>query len=1586
MMSQYVTRNPFTTAAAVFAPFFTQNEDRGFFRTALITTPIVFASGQIVPKIFGGVRDFAGASFETVNLLKKSEKRMRFEQPNFHDLNTLFKNPNTSSNEIDRALSQYLVAERRSRDFLKEQKVLTKYFNRRFVKPEDLISKASMGNLDAIARVQEIEALQATKGRLITNALHVARRSSLTPLEWDAELIGSKAYENFTNEQMIDTFNKYKDRPEFVKTLKNRLREISKLNYEGPLAMADDVPAIKSTFTSAIDFGFDDPSALAFKAQAPEAYEYLEKAAKNRRLTSVEIEAEAVVKGEVGRLLNVKVSRREGGNIKKVTIPIVDTETGTVRLGPNAIGVGDYVIAPDLKNYRIDSWISKMIAEEPSIPISNKPGLPSLESEIAAHAYWQAGDPMDARRIAELASFGGDGTSDYTAQARKLRSNMAKITKLPLFINEEGENVSFSGLSYKHQVNTIRDALNTNQYINMGPEAGTYEMRLVLRKAANLSPFGIPSAEKQDPIWRSVTKEFQLSYDELPDNAKLGWRNAAWKELTGEAELPAATFTVAGINPQDRTLFSELPKTLTDLHFQRAEVTQKFIERGMSGTDAADLYNTIYEMYNKDQQGALANLGGMGETVTMMKPDFAQNFRVQGIRKYNLTEAGIKEGDTVATDTVLGFNEYDRVLPIHGGKVLEVAKSKKGITANILHTFNMQGAKLDIAGVKGMNRVMDSDEQFEQVRSILNKFYKATDSGDYISENVNVLAPAEYLNYKVDPAHAYMDIASDVVKRLQSAGASDVTDEYLASMAKEGVDYTGGQLVINTLEKKALTDKAASERFLRLIDINEEFFRQAGDAIKAAGGYQDPVLTAYVNSGKELGDWMLKNQLPAMAFSWDHSLVNSPRFATITHDVETYMAQGQNYAGLKALRSRVNTVSGGDPRETLDFMKYIMQGDYSKELGTTVPIADAFLSKGDLHAAADRAGTIFDPSVDKYKKSFRVDLGGGNFLPVPGTEAYGAEANMYEPGTYQTMSWQETIQELAFENDPSAKAELTQRVIEQYKEQFATGKHSALRPHQYDPMGVSGVLATSAEQGEPFVAKISPEVVSKVHSARIREALLRGEEVMGALHRQPTNASLMYMKYKMDKSLAGTLDIAVPERISRYLVGDQDKDTVNALLFDANIKMEGDKVITTGANQLEIDAANEALDYINNGKQLMELEAWESVMGTGEVARFNTTFEPPTLAGMAEKFAGKVQNRVGVAVNRTAGAAIGPYSNVLTEVSENLVRNTDLVRDQARVARLNAGLFENIRQAPISARKAHTPFSLETAMQKIDQLKKAVAAGNSETAADNLHKLMLDMSSTLQKTGKDSSIYKYWETQGAEDIRVWSSGRTESAQLAKQAFTSTIDIERPFSQQFAAKNLKTIFSDLEGVLGPHHGGMTASAESASKLGSYAENLATIGRDAAESATGKIGKIFAEHGKAAAIGLGALATLGVALTRNRAPVASFSRVSGNKYRPEETMGVSDSVPGEPVAGIMAPSSPPRRTVHDQPGVKTSVVVPLRQTSDLSVRMKATDQSRAAETVRMLSQIPGTGESNVTINYRDRTKLRSLRTREKIREMR
>jgi len=1489
------------------------------------------------------------------------EKWQRHEQPVMANLKSLFQNPGKGPSAVDQMTSAYLVAERRGhRDFLKEQRVLTKLFNRRFVKTTDLLAKSAAGELGAQLRVAEIERLQ--KGELLTNALHVARRSSLTPTEWAQGALGEEA-KILNQDQMVAMFNEYSSRPEFVKTLRNRLRELNRLDYEGTLKSWGGVPRTGATTRVPLDWdlGWNDPSRAAFEEQAPEAYKMFEAAKRAGRIRGIELElSKDVVSGKTGRILSISVERREGEHLKNLVIPMVDAATGTVVMpGGTAVGVGDFVIGADQNVFDLPTWIGKMMLENPNIPIESAyPGAPSLSGEVAAHAYWQAGDPLDARRVAELRSFGDEGTGFYTAQARQTRGMVAKGTTLPLFENEKHKMVTYDELTPKQRVALIRSDINSARFMPMASEAGVYERRYALRRAANLSPWGAPSAEKQDPIWRSITKEWQIAPKpgvQIPDSARQKWSSTAWESLTGADTLPGIRETFAMISPQDRAALSE-----------------------MSPAAAEAMFPDLYKTYGSELHEALRNFGAMGETVTFRDPEHAGMFQVEGSRTYHMQDVGVREGQSVTEDMVLGFNEKNRVLPIGSGVVSEIAETDTGFAVSIRHALGLQGAKTDTAGVKGMGRVT---EHFAAMRDILNQHYRRIGSKDYISSDVNVLAPAEYAMDKMDPAHTYMGLAEDILNRF---GENEISKGYLARMGEQGITFNYGQLVIDAAKNQIESDKLAAERILTLAQINEDFFAQAGAALRTAGQSKDPIFNAFIQSGStNLGDWMMKNHLSLTTYAWDHSLVNTPRFATITHDVGTYLRIGGQNASLKAIQSRLQTVSGGDPRQALEFGKSLFAGKYS---GNVIPASEAFLQKASIQSAAGRAGSIFDPSIAQYRENFQMTLANGQVVPVPGTAAYGAESPQFAPGEYQTHQWQHTLHEMAAEKDPAKLEAMKGKLLDQYSEAFLTGKQSALRPHAFDPMGVSGVLGVAAEQGDPFLARLSPEVVASIRSQRVREALQRGEDVVGLLHRQPTNF-LPFLKYRMDKSLAGTREIATSERVSRLMFGDVDKDNVNALFFDVSTRMENNKLVIHGwANDEERAAAQEALDAIQGGKQAQIISSMEEVLGTSEVANLNQGYTPKSLYGRTEKFAKGVADRARVAINRTAGASIGGYSNELTEVTEHLARSKFFANDYQASARLNALTFSMIRQAPISARKAHATFSLETALQKLNQLKSSIANENSTASANQLMDTFMGLGKTLH--GEDwvtKKEYQYLTGEKAiSDMTQWAATRTEKGRLAKQALTATIDQGRPFGEQFAAKNLPRIMSDVEGVLGAHHGGRMAD-ESASRLGSISEFLAEKGRAVAGTATGRAGKFFAEHGASMAVGLGALAALGVALTPNkRRPIATFSRTSSNRYRPEEMIGVPGAIPGEPTPGEMS-SNPPRRVMEGSPGVRKAMVAPMRNTSDLTVQMHAFDHSRAADTARQVAMIPGSGDTNVTINYRDRTKLRSLRTREQIREI-
>jgi len=138
----------------------------------------------------------------------------------------------------------------------------------------------------------------------------------------------------------------------------------------------------------------------------------------------------------------------------------------------------------------------------------------------------------------------------------------------------------------------------------------------------------------------------------------------------------------------------------------------------------------------------------------------------------------------------------------------------------------------------------------------------------------------------------------------------------------------------------------------------------------------------------------------------------------------------------------------------------------------------------------------------------------------------------------------------------------------------------------------------------------------------------------------------------------------------------------------------------------------------------------------------------------------------------------------------------------------------------------------------------------------------------------------------------------------------------------------------------------------------------------------------------ALGFGLAATAAVLTGNIKSPTpagVAFSRGPGN-FRPEERTNVTDHVPGEAMAGSMSSVNPPRRQLAAVRGTNRTIVAPMRQRTDLEVRMKAQDRSDTSEVQRLVSQVGGNGISNVNVNYRNgwRTKMSKLRQRQTIRE--
>lgn len=1582
---QLIVRHPYMTAAAAIAPIFTKSDDRGYFRTALLTTPAVIAAGTFLPNLIPSKR--------TVGVLFRDlTEAIRFKP----------KVPASNVPVVD-------VVAKKTRNLTLEANTLDKYIQRRFIKSKELIAKAAAGDARAIKQIAEIDAIQSSNATLLSNAMHSARFSSLSPSEWND--IAAEWETNKTgildNEQLWNMYKKYTDvtsrtpeqRGRFIRILRQRLHEIhpgnrNRLTYAGP-AIGSSLPSNRAltTVTNVMDFDTEwglDKAQMEFRKQFPEAWENLRIARGKGIIGNPEIVSEKVTTGEVGRLLNIKIKHR--GNIKgDLIVPIRDPITGKVYLGSQFEygGVGIEVLGPSetggLRHYSMPEWISKLLVERGDIPIKGPGGL---EEEIAAHNHWLPGDPLDLHRKAELEAMGPGGENIYNPLQTKIRSWSASVTSAPVFRNSEGDFVSFSELTALERQPIMKQTANNARYIPMGNDASPYELRYQLREAAYLEPWGIVRGDKQDWLWRILSKETSLS---STAEEQLPWWNKSWDALPGDIPLAKGTFHL--LDPTDRSIFAELPETYEGFQADIFNIGKKFAASGMSDKEAEDMLAQIGGMYQAGDQGIFAQLGRMGESVTLMDKDFASKFSVTSTTQYEINAGlSIGIGDKVDPTKVMGFMDAVRVSPKYPGTVANVSETigdRKLI--NVISSLSMEGAKIDTS-VKGMNLTTNMDK----MRELLNAFYRRTKSGKFISEDVNTLGTSEYMGDKLDPITTYLGLSRDLTARLQASGDPtlvSITKEYLKKMSGIGAEFIDGQWVIDN-GNIDLSDSAMVERLEALSTINEVYFNEAGQAIRKARGYTDPIFAAYENAqrilkraGKPLqnyGEWTKQNFLELPFGAWSHSLLDVPQQVVLGHDFESFMTLGGHKEGLEMVRRRLQTTSGGDVSQSLTFSKYLMAGKFDQEMGVTVPLSEAFgrsPTKLPLSQASGRANTIFDPDDLAFRENFRVDLGNGKYLPVPGNAAYNTGGNVVKfGGTYETKIWQNALQDVAYSTTAEEQTERAAEYIEKLKSYYIAGKGNVLRPYQYDPYAVPGVLAVASERENLWVARVGEEIANDARTALQREAFRDPNGVvLGYMGRQPTNVITAHA-YMLDPSFNGTRDIGVAERAARVHYGDVDRDPITSMFADVHARMENGKIkLVAWTTEADRKAALSMIDSIENpqSRQNRDLAIFEELMGTDEVANRVTEYTPKKLTDVVAKWAENIRNRPDVIMSRTAGMGIGGASNTYTEMIEYMLQG-GAGMDPDALSRLRVGLFESLKQTPIAARKVGR-FDATTMARITESMKENLDINNSENAAQRIRDLMAWVSNITESKVHDT----YWKKDISKiDLEGLMQARTRNARLAADVLkvgTSGVARKR------ASENLlpRVFATGVEEVMGTAHGGRAAT-ESASKLGAIAEAIGEAGSGAAKSVTGVMGRIFSEHGKGMALGLGALAALGIALAPRTSPVATFSRASSNKHRPEDRIGVSDTIPGEAIPGTMS-SMPPRRIEMERPNVKTSVVTPLNRTSDLSVRMRATDQSRAAETARQIAQIPGSGHTNVTINYRDRTKIGSLRNRERIREI-
>lgn len=1565
-----------TAFAAVGAPAFLKDENRGYFRTGIVTTPIIAAMGVAGPGLVTSASRAARSGFRFVREmpmffnkdLSVNYKHLRdFVEDGRVDLGTL--NPSLRSWVDDAAINFFSQVDRGAPPIEHSMDSAMQIFNR--LMPDD------------------------GKRTLLTYAVEGARQRAASPVQ-----LAGVARQDFLS-AMSETdlrgiVNQNRANPEFVQEFSRRLRWAERLKDTGAV-----MTPVKMAPQSTTGIEFEEGFGMLHE-QRPEVAEAIQGALRKGTIESATIVAEQTTAGTIGRALGVNIKGASG----ELNVPLFDPSTGTVRVGDQyqRLGVGRRVYSKQ-GVYDLDVFVAQNLTQN----------WGALKEDIGRAAYFGGVDPLNEFKMATHAE---SQLAVLPAHAMMLRSRAAVPTSLPMF--EGGK--TFGELQPLEKIGLYRNMLSQGM-TRIGSEGGTSKGVFEFGESELYTVGGLPSLAKQAPFYRSFSKELQLA--DVPE----GWRpRVTTTAVQGLGGVPEVRMAVAGVSPQQKSLFGDLPGTVGEL----AGYTETAVERIMKDTGASEpaaraAWAKISNKLSKEGNlQAARKLGGLGEGGIILHEKFARlGMEARTTTRVNQLHINPQDYKTrpIGPNQLIGFSGLEPITSNAPQSFIEGVSSVGGqFELTLRQRYPVEtGAKVDVAGVKGL-AILAEDDEFRRIKDVLNVYGEATGSGTAIPNFADAIAPLHYTQAKVgDPFRLLLEQAAEVSAQVSVSGtrmsqefsklghqpaALTEVNNFMFDLAAQGITanqdlHTRHLQFIEDSNFVQGTDRAA--RMRAVSQRTSQFLENVSSlAAQGAPGTESGLFASFRKSGmSNLAEFMQRNAMVASAAFWDTTRRNVPQLTKATYDMFSEMYRGGHISGIQDIFSRLE-FEGGEPSKAAEFARRFVQQDFMSPLGNVIPITEAAPAGAKLGTLEARAGSIFDPTRPDIQENFSLALkepvyarvGGRDVevshVPVLGKTAYGGGTNVFEkPG--EGIAYSATDYEKALSNvvrsahDPVM---LSGALSEYFAETSRTlfGKQGFYRAKGVDAEGaISGFIQTRAS-ADPFQFFISEQTARRVRDSKIRDQLLAGEEILATAVRHPIQAA-PYVKVRVAPEAGlGPNMIGMDERIRGLFGADDDKDILNLFFYRKGSQAEREGL-----------AAINALD----SNQWKSLKTLEMLYGSSEDSRNIVSAGVKSLPQLVEEglqAGGTVAGRSAQVTQRMAGATVGAYSNLLTRLYTNLEMHPTIgTNPEARQSLSH--LFWTIRQVPISAQKGKMKLDPENPLALYQRLSAGLSARSQEGAEQFIagmrevvtgynKKSILDEQSAKiysEMTGKPGAagqeVNALADMLESEKTRALISdfviNRNVQADRAASLLTkqaSSMEGDSLYALSAMYKEMGASVPYLQGMVRDKPGGKGISRV----LGAINESTRAAAKEAGKGALPVLALGF---------GLSAAAAVITSTMKPTAPAgAAFSRGPGN-FRPEMVTNVSDQVPGEPMAGQMSSVNPPRRQLAPRSGARTTIVAPMHQRSDLEVRMRAQDRSDTTEVQRMIRQAGGSsGITNVNVNYQNgwRNKMSTLRQREIIRE--
>jgi hypothetical protein len=1563
--------------AALAAPLFLNNDDRGYFGTAVLTTPLIAAGAAIGGDVFRLAQE-------------NSAKFIKFSKSAF--------------NKPVNAAVTYEEIQQLRREVQSGNMFMSEFQKHNLSYLNNFTKSTSDSRREIRALRSQLKTLARNKSftSLLSNAIQAEEYRVMSAAEL-ASTGGQHVFKDLSLREGIAKIRRRSKNADFVRGLNYRLRSISKLKDQGG-----------STYPVIGDFGPGSGEGLIsssynfrrmdirskFSAAYGDVYEHLDRAMSGGLISGAEFltlndPSSKAIQHFTGLRLH-----RQGE--KALDLLLVQKDGGTF-MSDARRGVSRKIGSPRWGIMESDIWTLRNLNRD----------FKDLRDTLNISQFQTYVDPLrdgfDQFGERDGAIYRQDPFSMYA------RNQQVVLDRLGGFSEDKG----YMGLSPRQQEAALVTMNEKYGLVKAWGDSNINKGLLETEELTQLHLGGVINTEKTSRVLRGVAKPIMASEDRgsfsMSDARAPFSRTSKWASVLPGETPPEFGVRIGMVSPHLKSLVSDLPAEINKESLAAyANTAMDYISRDLvdNGIQASrDQIRNMWtalagRMSNEADGRAIRRLGYLGEgdhLLLRQSGEAGMPYAVSAKTKYvhdlrlNDVKGMIANGTEFGPDTLLGFSNGNAVTA--GGRwnrIQDFRQMTDGrLALSVLESSPISSAKLDTI-VKGLS-VGTTKQEASHIKEFLNLYGGITGTGYGVADDTDILMLQHYAHNKAPLAESMVNIASDTFRRLESSGELGAVQSYVDALEYGGFSYKNGQLINDV----SVFAKATEQRRLYLADtvkVIEEMMANVGARVKAGQIQGDAFIHRYLGAGGNLSltDYIFRRAAPANAMITDSVEQNVVEQAGITFD----MLGNLELRGFSGTTKELKNMSrvDGDILATKSVMDYLNTGDFSQPLGAALSVNEAFpnlrLTENGrfvgLSEAGVRAGSVFDPAHELAAGNWSLRLDDGSHVPVLGHDAYGGKINQYGAGEFSTNSREKALARIVEANasgDKNAMAAAKASYVDELR-QFGYGKEGFMRARRTYPMGVAGRIQTrpSSVPGNPFEIAIAPNLIERIQNKQIREALLnkRAEDVFAVVARHPVS-NMPFTKVVVDSRLNPNT-IALDEGMRGLLMADDDGDILNAFF----LKPGG-------------DAYKEAAGAYASGQMSEELRiqrAFEGLEDDSRLAR-NTAAKSLSARAQAVGAGGEALTKeLGLVEaealrRRPAGGSVGRFSNVLTEAMLNLEHNSRIT-DPTQKAILQRA-FWNIRQAPIAAQKKSSSYTLDKALNLASELsyglhndagsgrfydamtQMARDFGKDTPFNDDMKILGISRASAREVNGQlvVNPLLEYVKN-NRSTFDAFLAGRNTSVQAAARSLTATEDATVKYSGK-----LLTEFDGLLAYLDPSLRSAVAPSmadHSAEVLGAANESIRNI--------SGGIRNILKDPGirKTLGIGLGVSAIAGI-LTTSMGASASFARRrSANEIRPENAVGVEDHIPGEPVAGSMAPSNPPRKVVPGPQGVRTATVAPIQQAVNLEVRTRSGDRSSATERAKTLARMATDGDSNVTVNYRSRPKNTSLRMQERLRDMR